>query len=693
MFLKKLKIGKWWHYKIPPLLSVTYLLLCFSQNEIDINTYLYYIFLFLIAIIGTAAYGHIINDCFDIEQDKKAGKYNAFANLSLSKRWFTIIILVIIAIVPWFFLPTNALNISLLACQFLVLTIYAIPPFRFKERAWLGVVSDALYAYVIPFGVAFSTFALITEQSIFDFKWLIVAMTFWYMVVGMRGIIFHQITDFDNDIKSGITTWAIEKGKEKSFYWLRRILFPLEILFLGFVISILSFQHQHFILLLLSVIYFIYKYILISYTKNEKHLNLSNEAFIQHYFYDYLNDFYEKCLPLCFLAIVIIDNPMYWPLAFLHILLFRNIIAEFLLEGTNDLQLFKEYFGLKKQWQNYQLPIIMLAIYFFLWQNTKANPAIYQENEEVYQLITKIVQTSFAFIFTWIWSYLVIEYQFFRNKGHKSFFMLNSAILLLSIILAMLWKSLINDNQVFISIIFYYLSILAYAILSAEKQQKHFIGYILAILKGLFIPLAIVFFIFNETELTTNDLPFYILIIICICAYSLRNIFYEQDNQSYFRITENNIPKFFISIFGNRIIGFAMKFFTLIFLIEIISFGLIILLLQELTLLFIGMLFLIWQSIRLKYLWYKPLNIMQLLYVYPIKNFEPWKRYEEEKAYEYSFLYVSSFYVRCLPVVVLVALLSQYHFLPLLILHIAIFRNFVTDFLLEDIGAFYKTID
>ena len=84
---------------------------------------------------------------------------------------------------------------------------------------------------------------------------------------------------------------------------------------------------------------------------------------------------------------------------------------------------------------------------------------------------------------------------------------------------------------------------------------------------------------------------------------------------------------------------------------------------------------------------------MQLLYVYPIKNFEPWKRYEEEKAYEYSFLYVSSFYVRCLPIVILIALLSQYHFLPLLILHIAIFRNFVTDFLLEDIGAFYKTID
>ena len=133
-----------------------------------------------------------------------------------------------------------------------------------------------------------------------------------------------------------------------------------------------------------------------------------------------------------------------------------------------------------------------------------------------------------------------------------------------------------------------------------------------------------------------------------------------------------------------------MKFFTLIFLIEIISFGLIMLFLQELLLLSMGFVFLVWQTIRFKYLWHKPLNIMQISYIVPIKDFVPWKKYEEQNIYVYCFLYVSGFYIRCLPLFAIIILLSQYNFLPLLILHITVFRTFVTDFLLEDIGAFLK---
>jgi hypothetical protein len=207
------RLDNWWLSKIPPLLAVAYL--CVLIRPIPAPAALHLLACYLASIACVATYGHIVNDAFDVEADLRANKPNAMRNLDVNAR----ILLALLFLVGGF-LPASAANYSyltlaLLAANYLWPTLYSIPGIRLKERGLFGVVCDAMGSHVTPTLLCLSVFNLARVDSSIEL-WMFggVAML-WAAVLGIKGILHHQIYDRVNDIESGTVTLATTVGPAK----------------------------------------------------------------------------------------------------------------------------------------------------------------------------------------------------------------------------------------------------------------------------------------------------------------------------------------------------------------------------------------------------------------------------------------------------------------------------------------------
>ena len=90
--------GNWWFSKVPPLLAVAYLAILFQ--DIDLSRAGLLLASFVVSVSCVAIYGHVINDAFDIEDDRRAGKPNAMAALNRSGRCVLILTFLCAGFVP-----------------------------------------------------------------------------------------------------------------------------------------------------------------------------------------------------------------------------------------------------------------------------------------------------------------------------------------------------------------------------------------------------------------------------------------------------------------------------------------------------------------------------------------------------------------------------------------------------------------
>jgi hypothetical protein len=139
-----------------------------------------------------------MNDIKDYKDDLQNNKPNLFNKFSKFQSVLLVVIFISLSIFPWFYLPTDQSTFYLLAIELaLLFYVYAFPPFRLKEKGFLGIITDALYAQVIPCLLAVYTFSKIANTTL-HIK-LIALYTIWLLLVGIRNIIKHQIEDFEND--------------------------------------------------------------------------------------------------------------------------------------------------------------------------------------------------------------------------------------------------------------------------------------------------------------------------------------------------------------------------------------------------------------------------------------------------------------------------------------------------------------
>ena len=224
----RFRLSEPWRYKAPFLISVVYFFL--YVNSVRFADALLAVACALCTICGFAGVGYLSNDVSDREADVKAGKPNATVGLSLGRLAALFALFGAGAVLPWvMFVPVDRTWVALLVLEFLLFALYAVPPFRLKERGLLGPLTDAMYAHANPALLAAYTMHLVTGKRYSQALWWIASLWTWQLFVGLRNIIRHQMTDAAHDRDAGTVTWVTRAGQQAAARALRTLIVPVEV--------------------------------------------------------------------------------------------------------------------------------------------------------------------------------------------------------------------------------------------------------------------------------------------------------------------------------------------------------------------------------------------------------------------------------------------------------------------------------
>lgn len=326
-----LRINVWWQYIVPPVFAYAYLGLGQETQEPLVTAV--WLGLFALSVLGTAGFGYFLNDWTDIRQDAVAGKSNQAAKLSIPIRVLIAAALIGLGWVPWYFLPANAWNLSLLGLQYLIFILYSLPPIRLKERGLAGIVCDMLYGHVIPATIALSTFLSPTHKDFPLFLTLACTVT---ALMGLRNILLHQIEDRRADKQAGVRTFVLNFGPLRSLNLINRVVLPLEVILIPVMLSALT--GWRLILPLVYLGFWAFSYLTFNFWHWPwKYRSRGQRKML---FLHFLNDFYEEWLPVAAAALLCLVDPWFFLLLAAHLLLF----PAFLINLIRDLRQIYRFF-------------------------------------------------------------------------------------------------------------------------------------------------------------------------------------------------------------------------------------------------------------------------------------------------------------------------------------------------------------
>jgi 4-hydroxybenzoate polyprenyltransferase len=219
-----IRTEKWWNAKLGPVITVAGL--CLLSGPSADGDDLVRLVLFLVSAVGLAAFGHLVNDVADREDDVRAGKANPVVTWSRSRIAGAVVLSLVVGLAPWVVLDARPAAYAFLVIEPLLLVVYAVRPIRMKQRGLAGAVTDAAYAYVVPLLwtlVVFSPPGPLPLQAA-------AALGVWSALVGLRSILWHQVEDLEADALTGVRTAAVRIGRERTVVLLARVLLPLEVL-------------------------------------------------------------------------------------------------------------------------------------------------------------------------------------------------------------------------------------------------------------------------------------------------------------------------------------------------------------------------------------------------------------------------------------------------------------------------------
>ncbi len=309
----KYRTSEWWKPKAGLILSSIYLSVLI--NDVSLWDTFIYLPPALITILGIGILGHLINDFFDLSSDKQANKMNRLENKSFFEILAYLFFSFLLAFTPWLVLPVDNWVIIMLIVEVILLILYAIPYIRLKERGFLGLVTDSLYAYVVPPILAFYTFSMLGISS-FEFTYFTLFAFLWLFFAGVYNLAIHQIEDFDNDSISQTKTWAVKIGKERAFVISKKLFWNLKVVFLFvFSISIFPYNRLAGVLLILAILFKLAT--VFNNVSLKKHYSNTNIQYLQ-----YVNFHYHKWLTYLILGILVFYQYEFLILVAIHIMLF-----------------------------------------------------------------------------------------------------------------------------------------------------------------------------------------------------------------------------------------------------------------------------------------------------------------------------------------------------------------------------------
>ena len=219
-----IRADEWWEYKLVPILSTFYataLVLHVAVSSLWAGA-----LLLLLAVVAAAVYASVINDVTDRADDVAAGKRNRVAGRSRSMIAALIAVTVGAGFLfAWLWRDDARLLLCYLA-TWLAFSLYSLPPFRFKGRGAAGVLCDAAGEQLFPALVAVFLACRGAQRAVSG-AW-VASVAVWALAYGLRGILWHQLTDADNDRAAGFRTFARRHPRAAPVIG-TYVVFPLEL--------------------------------------------------------------------------------------------------------------------------------------------------------------------------------------------------------------------------------------------------------------------------------------------------------------------------------------------------------------------------------------------------------------------------------------------------------------------------------
>jgi 4-hydroxybenzoate polyprenyltransferase len=318
-----LKIHRWWDYQLTIMLGFIYHITAMASAPPQLLSWLATFALFVLACVGIAGFGHLVNDYFDRETDRLSGAPNLVADQAAWSLISKTIAVLALAWLPWLWLPTDSVILSLLVFEFVLFLMYSMPVVRLKERGLLGPVTDSLYSYTVSTSVAMLVFAKLA-----DFRipiWFSLLIASWSFLLGLRQIIAHQIQDASRDERTGLQTFVTIHGLRQTLFLLDWFVFPGELTSFLIILCVLASYSAStcvgFMLYVLVVV-LVNRRRSVWFVANPWKLpRISRLMFLNNVV---LFRFYTEWFPILGLIPLVRRDPAYLAVAMLHIGLFNN---------------------------------------------------------------------------------------------------------------------------------------------------------------------------------------------------------------------------------------------------------------------------------------------------------------------------------------------------------------------------------
>jgi 4-hydroxybenzoate polyprenyltransferase len=304
-----IRSNEWWEYKFPPILAIAYMI-AFYSGAPAANLYPLLIFTLLSLLTG-AVYVSILNDITDIKDDAKAAKINRMAGLSLNKKLVFLIIPILLAAIIIFVLRKNIFAASMYALSYVCFTLYSAPPFRFKKKGYAGIFADAAGSQFFPalFVAAYLSSSLLCIISLHQY--LLIGI--WSLCFGLRGILWHQFHDMDNDKRSGTQT-VVRLWSDKTTGIAGVVIIGIEII--SVVLLLINFK---IVIAFYSLaVYFLY--LCLSRFKWQVRLIILIPVATDYTIV--LNEYYQVFLPVSILLSLSFQHPVFLCYLAIHLILF-----------------------------------------------------------------------------------------------------------------------------------------------------------------------------------------------------------------------------------------------------------------------------------------------------------------------------------------------------------------------------------
>ncbi len=320
-----LRFSLWWQHIVPPVLAAAYL--ATAVAALPPGELVGLLPPFVASVVGIAGFGYFLNDACDIAADRAAGKANAAAARGPAAHAAILLGLLAFGLAPWLLLPRHPGNLTLLALQIGMLTIYSARPLRLKERGLAGVLADTLYGHLLPVAIALFTFFPEPLRSLAAARGSrtavpILALTGIVLTCkGLRNILLHQLADRENDRRAGLRTFVLARGPVRALALINRLLLPLEVGALAAALVLLAPAAPVWVGF---VAFLAFTALMFSAWK----LPYLPRRQLRFKFLYFLNDFYEEWLPPTVLAIAVARHGELWPLLPLHFALFPKGLAK-----------------------------------------------------------------------------------------------------------------------------------------------------------------------------------------------------------------------------------------------------------------------------------------------------------------------------------------------------------------------------